>query len=148
MWAAADLSECRRLLLAVLDAVYLDTWEARAVVSIRRNHVRGVKPGQDVEIVLEKYPGRILKGRVLFVINSTAQGQLAPSGMLPALRPEPGLPIAVRIEFVDDMSGLELMGGVAGTAAIYTDAGGPTHVIRKVMIRMDTWLNYLRGMSI
>ena len=33
--AAADLSDRRRLLLTVLDAVYVDTREARAVVSIR-----------------------------------------------------------------------------------------------------------------
>ena len=35
LWAAADLSERRRLLLAVLDAVYVDAREARAVVRVR-----------------------------------------------------------------------------------------------------------------
>ena len=35
LWAAADLTERRRLLLTVLDAVYVDAREARAVVSIR-----------------------------------------------------------------------------------------------------------------
>ena len=35
LWAAADVSERRRLLLTVLDAVYVDAREARAVVSIR-----------------------------------------------------------------------------------------------------------------
>lgn len=35
LWAAADLSERRRLLITVLDAVYVDVREARAVVSIR-----------------------------------------------------------------------------------------------------------------
>ncbi len=35
LWAEADLSERRRLLLTVLDAVYVDAREARAMVSIR-----------------------------------------------------------------------------------------------------------------
>ena len=35
LWAAADLSERRRLLLTLLDAVYVDAREARAVVSVR-----------------------------------------------------------------------------------------------------------------
>ena len=35
LWAAADLSERRRLLLTVLDAVYVDAREARAVVNVR-----------------------------------------------------------------------------------------------------------------
>ncbi len=35
LWAAADLSERRRLLLTVLDAVYVDTRQANAVVTIK-----------------------------------------------------------------------------------------------------------------
>ena len=35
LWAAADPSERRRLLLTVLDAVYVDARDARAVVSVR-----------------------------------------------------------------------------------------------------------------
>jgi len=35
LWAAADLSERRRLLLTLLDAVYVDIHDAKAVVSIR-----------------------------------------------------------------------------------------------------------------
>ena len=35
LWAAADLGERRRLLLTVLDAVYVDAREAKAVVSVR-----------------------------------------------------------------------------------------------------------------
>ena len=35
LWTTADLAERRRLLLTVLDAVYVDAREARAVVSIR-----------------------------------------------------------------------------------------------------------------
>ena len=36
-----------------------------------------------------------------------------------------------------------LSGGASGTAAIYTDNAGLTHVIRRVMIRMQTWMNYI-----
>ena len=35
LWAAADLSERRQLLLTLLDAVYVDAREARAVVGVR-----------------------------------------------------------------------------------------------------------------
>ena len=38
---------------------------------------------------------------------------------------------------------LTLPGGADGTAAIYADSVAATHVIRKIMIRMDAWLNYL-----
>lgn len=36
-----------------------------------------------------------------------------------------------------------LPGGAFGTGAIYTDSVKITHIIRKVMIRMTAWLNYI-----
>ncbi len=35
-------------------------------------------------------------------------------------------------------------GGAIGTAAIYTESVAATHIIRKVMVRMETWMNYLK----
>jgi len=35
LWAMADLTERRRLLLTILDAVYVDVRDGKAVVSIR-----------------------------------------------------------------------------------------------------------------
>ena len=46
LWAAADLVERQRLLLTVLDAVYVDAHETRAVVS--------VKPKSAFEVLLER----------------------------------------------------------------------------------------------
>ena len=34
-------------------------------------------------------------------------------------------------------------GGSIGTAAIYTEASELTHIIRRVMIRMESWLNFV-----
>jgi hypothetical protein len=36
-----------------------------------------------------------------------------------------------------------LPGGAMGTAAIYTDNVKATHIIRKVMMRMQSWINYI-----
>jgi len=36
-----------------------------------------------------------------------------------------------------------LPAGTVGTAAIYTKSAGMTHIIRKVMIRMQSLMNYL-----
>jgi hypothetical protein len=55
-------------------------------------------------------------------------------------------PIPGRFAFVlalDDADGLELPAGTAGVAAIYTERAQAIRIIRKVVIRMTTWLNYL-----
>ncbi len=127
---------------------FLERDTYRLGVMIRQNHVRLVKPGHEVEMVFEKYPGRVVSGRVIAVIRTTAQGQLAPSGTLPTIVPQPSQPFMVRVEPVDLPADIELAGGATGTAAIYTDSFLPAQMIRRVMMRMDTWLNYIRGMAI
>ena len=49
----------------------------------------------------------------------------------------------MRIGLDDDDAAVNLPAGTAGTAAIYTQSAGMTHIIRKVMIRMDSLLNYV-----
>ena len=53
-----------------------------------------------------------------------------------------GTALAVRVNFPDLPQTLELPVGAGGRAAIYTSKGKPFRIIRKVIIRMYTWLNY------
>lgn len=108
---------------------------------------RHVAVGQEVEIALASAPGRTLRGEVAGLVPSNSAGQIAPSGVLPQLdasaRSEPfGVKIAIH---PDDLASLgrPIPGGAIGTAAIYTQSSPVTHVIRRVMIRMQTWLNFV-----
>jgi len=127
---------------------FVESGPVRLGVLVRQNFVRLIQPGDGVEMVFEKYPGRVFPGRVITVIQSTAQGQLTPSGVLPAITPQPALPFVVRVELTPEAGDVEIPGGAMGTAAVYTDTFQSVHVIRKVMVRMDTWLNYVRGISL
>ncbi|MFQ5757965.1 MAG: hypothetical protein ACE5H7_17970 [Acidiferrobacterales bacterium] len=41
-------------------------------------------------------------------------------------------------------SGLhQIAGGAVGTAVIYTDSVQATHVIRRAMMRLQAWMNYI-----
>jgi len=57
------------------------------------------------------------------------------------------LPLPYGVELVLDDEDLNLgtiPGGAIGTAAIYTESVSATHIIRKVMVRMEAWMNYLK----
>jgi hypothetical protein len=58
-----------------------------------------------------------------------------------ASRVKTGGAFAVQIALDPEWSGYRQPMGAGGSAAIDTDRGKPTHRIRKVMMRMDTWLN-------
>jgi membrane fusion protein, multidrug efflux system len=106
-----------------------------------QNWLSNVQPGNDVDMVLNPYPGRLFFGKVDYVISGTGGGQFTTGGTIPNApkMPSDGL-IAVRINFTDDSVARRVSLGSGGSAAIYTDTGKPTHIISKVAIRMKKWL--------
>ena len=126
---------------------FVETERSRLAVGIPQSRLRYVKPGQEAEVVLRILPGSTLKANVLSVTDINASEQLQPSGILPLapLVTDPALPYFVVLELDDESIDLtEIPGGAVGTAAIYTDSVAATHIIRKVMVRMEAWMNYIK----
>jgi hypothetical protein len=116
-------------------------------VGIPQSRLRYVKPGQKAEIVLRIFPGRTLSATVASIVNINPSAQMQPSGLLPnaPMPADPALPYAVILELDDDsIDLLEIPGGAIGTAAVYTDSVAATHIIRKVMMRMEAWMNFIK----
>ena len=119
----------------------------RLAIGIPQSRLRHVEPGQAAEISLRLYPGRTLQGTVVDVVDINSAAQVQPSGLFPNVpsMADPALPFAVIIELDDETIELTgIPGGAIGTAAIYTDSVAATHVIRRVMIRMESWMNYIK----
>lgn len=121
--------------------------QRRIVVSIPQTRLRFVDAGQPVDITFAFWPGQIFSGKVEATVLMNSAGQLPPNGLLPSLSslygPNETHGVIVHIEDLPyELDSLP--SGAAGTAAIYTSSVQATHVIRKVMVRMDAWLNYLR----
>jgi multidrug resistance efflux pump len=109
-----------------------------------QEHLKHVKPGQQVEVALDFYPGEIHTGTVEAVWWATGGGQFLPSGQLPRfpLLPPPKERFAVKIR-MDGADSLNLPMGGQGAAAIYTDKLRQYSFLRRVEIRGRTALNYL-----
>lgn len=117
------------------------------VVGIAQSRLRYVEPGQEVELALRIFPGEIIRGKVDRIVAINPAAQLVPSGVIPvAPTPaDPALPYGVAIRLDADSFDLSsIPGGAVGTAAIYTDSVQATHVIRRVMVRLEAWINYLK----
>lgn len=119
-----------------------DQW---VVALFRQNELLNVKPGDEAEIYLRTHPGRIIKCTVDSILWATAQGQLPISGNLPntASAPPPEQRIAVRLLVQERDRDLFLAAGARGSGAIFTQHGAVFHVIRKVMLRVSTKLDWL-----
>jgi len=119
----------------------------RIVVAIPQTRLRHVEKGQLAEIAFSYRPGEIFTATVEAVVPLNTSAQLPPSGILPSLSAlfGPNETNGVILHLDDPQPDVfDIPGGAGGTAAIYTQSVAATHVIRKVMVRMDAWLNYLR----
>jgi multidrug resistance efflux pump len=123
---------------------FVSTADTTIAASFPQNHLMNVHPGDDVEVVLDPYPGRLFKAKVDEVIPATGEGQYMVSGQIPLASKvgSQGL-LAVKIRLTDPDPPPSLPLGAGGTVAIYTTEGKPVHVISKVAIRMKKWLLYV-----
>jgi multidrug resistance efflux pump len=110
-----------------------------------QNELHQVEPGNEAELALNTYPGRIIKAKVDSIVWAQGQGQLPLQGTLPdtgVIAPPEGR-FAVKLVLADRDKDLFLAAGARGTGAIYTHHLAPIHIIRKVLLRVSSYLNWV-----
>ena len=119
--------------------------QGQVVALFNQNELHQVAPGNEAEFTLYTDPGRVIKGKVDSVIWAQGQGQLPPSGTIPmmgVLTQPPGR-FAVKFDIAEKDKEVFMAAGAAGSAAIYTDRLHAIHIIRKVVLRVGAYINYL-----
>jgi len=122
---------------------FIETAETVIGVQVQQIFARHIAPGQPVELAIKFLPGKIHKGHVVAVLQATSLGQGQPSGAAVSPLNIIPVPFAVRVQMDDPVVAARLPAGAVGEAAIYTESSKATHVIRGVMIRMTTYLDYV-----
>ena len=119
--------------------------EGQVVALFNQNELHQVKAGNEVEFALKTLPGKIVKGKVDSIVWAQGQGQLQASGTIPmsGVTAMPPGRYAVKFNIAERDKEVFLAAGAAGDAAIYTDHLHAVHIIRKVILRVGSYLNYL-----
>src|SRR6266480_2306516 len=104
----------------------------------RQNELRYVEPGDEAEIFMKVYPGRIIKCKVDSILWATAQGQLPINGNLPNTAPlsAPEQRIAVRLLTDGKDKDVFLAAGARGGGAVYTNDITAIQILRRVIVRI------------
>jgi len=111
----------------------------------RQNSLLRLKKGTQAEVTLDGIPGAIFEGEVKEVLPVIGEGQVKPGADFLRFSQQtiPGR-IAVAIKITDPAFGeYRLPGGVYGQAAIYTDHFHHVGIMRRVLLRMAAWMNYV-----
>ena len=109
-----------------------------------QNELHQVDAGNEAEITLDTYPGRVIKAHVDSIIWAQGQGQIDASGNLPKTTfvPPPGR-FPVKLVVADRDKSVFVAAGARGAAAIYTEHLKLVHIIRKVLLRVASYLDYV-----
>lgn len=129
-------------LTPVMSFVEREQW---IMAMYSQNELGNVAPGNEAEIALKVYPNRIIKCRVDSVVWASGTGQLPISGMIPqsGATPLPPGRIAVRLRPTGKDEHTFIAMGAQGQGAIYTEHGKLIHIVRKVILRVGTKLDWL-----
>lgn len=112
--------------------------------AFQQNALQRVKVGDEVEVAYDAVPGRVFKGRVKVVLDAIGAGQVQPQGALVDLGVRvPGGRAIAMIDIVDDTSAYNIPLGAAGQVAIYTHHLHHLSLLRKILLRMRSWQNFV-----
>jgi len=126
--------------------VFMNSEDRILTAAFIQNSLQRVRVGDDAEVAFKAVPGKIFKARVQQVIDVMAQGQLQPSGaLIDPQSPERALPgqTLALIELLESTDEYQLPGGVVAEVAVYTHYWHHVAVLRKVLLRMSSWMNYV-----
>lgn len=124
--------------------VFIDSQDRSLAAGFRQNALQRVRPGDEAEIAFDAIPGRVFKGKVRNVLDAIAAGQLQATGVLQDMgAPAEGSRAIANIEIGEDMSAYNVPGGAAAQVAVYTPYWRHFAIIRRILLRMRSWENYV-----
>jgi multidrug resistance efflux pump len=128
----------------VMVFINTDKQDRTLAAAFQQNSLQRVTAGDEAEIAFDAVPGRVFKAKVRMVLDAIAAGQLQATGALidAGERPAGGRALAV-LDLEDDTAGYQIPLGAAGQVAIYTHYWHHVSMIRKILLRMRGWQNYL-----
>jgi len=117
----------------------------QVVAFYHQNELHQVEPGNEAEFTLDTLPGRVIKAKVDSIVWAQGQGQLSASGTLPmsGVAAQPPGRYAVKFNIAERDRNQFLAAGAAGHAAIYTENLHAVHILRKIILRVGSYLGYL-----
>jgi multidrug resistance efflux pump len=122
--------------------VFVHAEPPRLVASFLQNSILRLEVGAEAEVIFRAVPGRLFKGKVHSVLPVIDKGAVQASGTLISQAGPPGrAPIVIELD--DDISGLNLPAGAVAEVAVYTEHVHHVAMIRRILLRMKSWQNYL-----
>lgn len=124
--------------------VFIPEQKRQIVAQFRQNSLLRLKPGDDAEVVFNALPGQVFHGKLTNILPVVPGGSYQAQGALQSLTVLPGTDgVLATIELDPNADVGSLPDGIYAQVAVYSDHFSHVSVMRKVLLRMTSWMHYL-----
>ncbi|ATF52072.1 hypothetical protein CO701_10430 [Citrobacter werkmanii] len=125
--------------------VFIPAHKNQIVAAFRQNAILRLNVGDDAEIVFNGLPGQVIEGKVVNVAPVIPTGAYYAQGTLQSLNMASGSnKVLVSIDVGENQAEQQLPDGVAAQVAVYsTHHFEALSLLRKILLRMTSWMHYL-----
>lgn len=124
--------------------IFIPQQKRQVVAVFRQNSILRLTQGDKAEVVFNGLPGKIYGGSVTRVLPVVPDGSYQASGVLQGLNvgaQQEGVYVMIDLEPTADLD--KLPDGVTAQTAVYTEHFEHLSIMRKVLLRMTSWMHYL-----
>jgi multidrug resistance efflux pump len=124
--------------------VFIPEQKRQIIAQFRQNSLLRLEAGDQVEVVFNALPGQVFVGKLTSVIPVVPGGSYQAQGTLQSLTVTPGSDgVLALIELESNAQVEALPDGIFAQVAVYSDHFSHVAVMRKVLLRMTSWMHYL-----
>jgi len=128
----------------VMVFVHTGERDSGLIAAFQQNSLQRVHAGDDAEISFAAVPGRVFKGKVSQVLDAVPAGQFQATGALAELKLKEADDRALaEIKILDDLANYQIPLGSAAEVAILTEHWHAIALLRRVLLRIRSWENYI-----
>lgn len=124
--------------------IFIPEQKRQVIAQFRQNSLLRLTPGDEAEVVFNALPGQVFSAKLLRIIPVVSGGTYQAQGTLQSLTIDPGSDGVLAVVELDPDAAVDaLPDGIFSQVAVYSNHFSHVSVMRKVLLRMTSWVHYL-----
>ncbi|WP_428943592.1 HlyD family secretion protein [Pantoea sp. FN060301] len=124
--------------------IFIPEQKRQIIAQFRQNSLLRLEANDEAEAVFNALPGQVFRGKLLRILPVVPGGSYQAQGTLQSLSLVPGSDGVLAVIELESNADIDaLPDGIFAQVAVYSDHFSHVSVMRKVLLRMTSWMHYL-----
>lgn len=124
--------------------IFVPEQKRQIIAQFRQNSLLRLQAGDEAEVVFNALPGQVFPGKLVRILPVVPGGAYQAQGTLQSLNMVPGSDGVLAVIELEPNADIDaLPDGIFAQVAVYSDHFSHVSVMRKVLLRMTSWVHYL-----